>query len=308
MKKSISLAVIFCFLIPVACFGASDTLTKALGHITSVQAENGAWSRLRGEFPPEAEPTAWAVKVLAMTGGHGPDVEKGVAFLLKDQKPDGSWNNNTAHTAFAILGLTQAQKGDEAVKKGIAYLRSVQDEQGGFRRIGREGAPLTVYTAVVVDAFKAAGLAGGDPAVVRAVFWLKSCQNSDGGYGMPKGSPSVALGTAWSISAFRATGVDVQAPEVKNGVAYLLTMQGPSGGFSMSRGLPEDPEITAYAIMALKGLPAAKDALAKATANLGKVQHENGAFTSAAPIQFNRQPKENTQTTLFVAWALAEIE
>ena len=308
MKKFISLAVIICFLIPVAGFGASDTLTRALGHITSVQEENGAWSRLRGEFPPEAEPTGWAVKVLSMRRGQGPAVEKGVAFLLKDQKPDGSWNNNTAHTAFAILALTQAQRGGEAVRKGIAYLRGVQDGQGGFRRIGREGAPLTVYTAVVVDAFKAAGLAGEDPAVERAVSWLKSCQNGDGGYGMPKGSPSVALGTAWTIRALRATGVDVQAPEVRNGVACLLTMQAPSGGFSMGRGLPEDPEITAYAIMGLKGLPAALDAVARAAAYLGRAQHDDGAFTSAAPIQFNHQPKENTQTTLFVVWALTEIE
>jgi hypothetical protein len=85
-------------------------------------------------------------------------------------------------------------------------------------------------------------------------------------------------------------------------------MQAPSGGFSMSRGLPEDPEITAYAIMGLNGLPAALDAVARAAAYLGRAQHEDGAFTSAAPIQFNHQPKKNTQTTLFVAWALAEIE
>ncbi len=308
MKKFISLAVIVSLFIPVAGFAASDTLTKALGHIASVQEENGGWSRLRGEFPAEAEPTAWAVKVLSMRRTHAAAVEKGVAFLLKDQKPDGSWNNNTAHTAFAVLGLTQARKGGEAVGKGIAYLRGVQDEQGGFRRIGREGAPLTVYTAVVVDAFKAAGLAGDDPAVVKAVSWLKSCQNSDGGYGMPKGSPSVALGTAWSIRALRAAGVDANAPEIKKGVACLLTMQAPSGGFSMRRGLPEDPEITAYAIMALNGLPSGEDVVARAVAYLGKAQHEDGAFTSAAPIQFNQQPRKNTQTTLFVAWALAEIE
>ena len=105
MKKFISLAMIVCFLIPVAGFGASDTLTKALGHITSVQEENGAWSRLRGEFPAEAEPTSWAVKVLSMRRTQDQAVEKGVTFLLKDQKPDGSWNDNTAHTAFAILAL-----------------------------------------------------------------------------------------------------------------------------------------------------------------------------------------------------------
>ncbi len=41
-------------------------LKKAISHILSMQDESGAWSRLKGEFPCETEPTSWAVKILSM--------------------------------------------------------------------------------------------------------------------------------------------------------------------------------------------------------------------------------------------------
>jgi hypothetical protein len=59
-------------------------LKKAIDHILSVQDESGVWSRLRGEFSYETEPTSWAVKVLSMNGIAADKVEKGVRFILQD--------------------------------------------------------------------------------------------------------------------------------------------------------------------------------------------------------------------------------
>jgi prenyltransferase beta subunit len=310
MRKRLLIAVLFgLVLIPGLVFSSpEDTLKKATQYILSVQEENGAWSRAKGEFPPETEPTAWAVKALAMIGKAPEQAEKGIAFVLKDQKPDGSWNNNTAHTAFAIIALKQAGKGDEAVKRGFEYLRTVQDQEGGFRRIGKEGQPLTVYTAVVLCAAKDAGLAKNDPLVRMAMDWLMGCQNADGGYGMPKGTPSMALGTAWTVRALRAYGVAPASPFVQDAIEWILKVQKPTGGFSMVPPAPEDPEITAYVIMGLNGLTERREVLAKAADYLGKAQQADGAFISAAPIQFNKVAKKNTQTTAFVAWALAEMK
>jgi hypothetical protein len=88
----------------------------------------------------------------------------------------------------------------------------------------------------------------------------------------------------------------------------LLKTQKPSGGFSFVPPAPEDPEATAYAIMALSGLPDKKDAVQKALDYLAKVQQADGAYVSSAPVQFNKTPKKNTQTTAFVAWALSEAK
>jgi hypothetical protein len=156
MKKALYALILSLLLIPSLVLSA-DTLPKALGHIISMQEPNGGWSRLKEEFPAETEPTSWAVKVLAMNGMEKERVEKGVAFILKDQKPGGDWNNNTAHTAFALLALSQVKKGQAPCMNAVEYLRKVQDAAGGFRRIGTEGPPLTIYTSVVLCALAELG-------------------------------------------------------------------------------------------------------------------------------------------------------
>ena len=307
MKKLTLFAILAIVVIPLVVIAApQDTLRKAIVHIATMQDENGAWSRLKGEFPSEAEPTAWAIKALAMNGMAPEKVDKGVAFLLKDQRPDGSWNNNTANVGFAILALKQVNKGEEAIKKGIQYLRDVQDVDGGFKRLGKEGAPLTIYTAVVLVALKEAGTPRNDPMVRMAIDWLMGCQNADGGYGMPKGTPSMALSTAWTVRALSAYNVAPSTPFVQDAVEWLLKTQKPTGGFSVVPPAPEDPEATAYAIMALNKIPDKKMIVDKAVDYLSKAQQPDGAFISATPVHFNKVAKKNTQTTCFVAWALSE--
>jgi prenyltransferase beta subunit len=291
---------------PVAA-AASGTMAKAIAHVLAMQDENGAWSRLRGEFPAESEPTSWAVKVLSTLGREKKVVERGLSFILKDQRQDGSWNGNSAHTAFVVLALAEARKGAEAIDRAVEYLRKVQDEEGGFRRIGKEGQPLTVYTANVLFACKAAGLGEGDPMVDKALSWLRSCRGRDGGFPMTKGGDSIALATTWTIRALRALGAPPSAAGVRSTSKWLLAAQHASGGFSMTVSAPEDPEVTSLAICALRGLPHMEKTLERAVTYLCGAQEADGSFTSSMPMQFNNVAKKNTQTTLFVIWALSEV-
>ena len=61
------------------------------------------------------------------------------------------------------------------------------------RGSGKKVAPLTIYTAIVLAALKEAGIPRNDPMVRMAIDWLMGCQNADGGYAMPKGTPSLAF-------------------------------------------------------------------------------------------------------------------
>lgn len=307
MKKLALITLLVIIAIPLIVLAApQDTLRKAIVHIATVQDENGAWSRLRGEFPPEAESTAWAIIALTMNGIDPEKVDKGISFLLKDQRPDGSWSNNTAATAFTIMALKQAKKGEEAIQKAIQYLRNVQDVDGGFKRLGKEGAPLTIYTAVVLAALKDAGLPRNDPMVRMAIDWLMGCQNADGGYPMPKGTPSLSFSTGWTVRGLLAYGVSPTTPFVKDAVDYLLTTQKPSGGFAPVPPAPEDPEVTAYIIIGLSKFADKKNVVTKAVDYLSKIQQPDGAFISNFPVQFNKIAKKNTQTTCWVAWAISE--
>ena len=70
---------------------------------------------------------------------------------------------------------------------------------------------------------------------------------------------------------------------------------------------PEDPEITSLAIIALGTPPNMEEPILRAVEYLGRVQHSDGSFTGNTPMQFKGESKKNTQTTLFVAWALGEL-
>jgi len=281
-------------------------LQKAIRHIVSVQDENGAWSRLKGEFPPEAEPTSWAAKVLLMSKMAPGMAKKGIEFILSDQKPNGSWNDNTAHTGFAVIALQGADGGDRAVNRAVSYLRTVQHEEGGFQRNAGVGEPTTLHTSIVLFAMKETGYGIGDPMVKKALSWLAGCRNDDGGYGVSRGTPSVGFGTARAVKAFRMHGIPVTERSVREGIMWLLTTQKESGGFSMTPSSPEDPEITAYAVTALNEIDEYGEQIQKAVMYLEKAQEEDGSFASYAPIQFNGVTKKNTQTACFVALALLE--
>jgi prenyltransferase beta subunit len=286
---------------------SENILKKAISHIISAQDENGAWSRLKGEFPCETEPTSWAVKVLSMNKTALNKVRKGVQFILRDQQSDGSWNNNAAHTGFAVMALRETGMGDKAIGKAISYLRNVQHEEGGFQRTAGVGEPSILHTAIVLFAMREAGFGIGDPMVRKALVWLVSCQNKDGGYGISRRAPSVAFATTRAVKALRIYGTPSTEPFVKDGIAWLLTTQKESGGFAMAPDSLEDPEITAYALTIMDGLDAYKIQVDKAIEYLEQTQEADGTFKSYAPIQFNNVTKKNTQTACFVAWALLEM-
>jgi hypothetical protein len=283
-------------------------LQKAIRHIASTQDGEGAWSRLKGEFPAEAEPTSWATKVLSMSKMAPGMAKKGIGFILRDQKPNGSWNDNTAHTGFAIMALQGAEGSDKAVNRAVSYLRTVQHEEGGFQRNAGVGEPSTLHAAIVLFAMRETGYGMGDPMVKKALSWLAGCRNDDGGYGVSRGTPSVGFGTARAVKAFRMHGIPVVERSVRKGIMWLLATQKESGGFSMTPSFPEDPEITAYALTAINGIDEYEEQMQKAVRYLEKVQEEDGSFASYAPIQFDGVVKKNTQTACFVAWALLEAK
>ena len=51
------------------------------------------WPELRGQGPSTASQTAWAIMgLLAGDEEKSPEVSKGIQYLLRNQTPDGSWD------------------------------------------------------------------------------------------------------------------------------------------------------------------------------------------------------------------------
>lgn len=285
-------------------------LTKSMDYLLRIQNPDGSWPLVEKEGGSDLEATLWATRSLFLTTKPGRPgylrALKGLSFIVSSQQKDGGFSNNSAHTAFAIMAFKASGQGMGAVKRAVAWLKKVQNRDGGWR-VGLKGPSLSIYTSVVLTAFSMVGIPKTDACVQKGLAWLRDAQNGDGGWGMPKGGKSLSLSTSWALIALAGYGAGQYEPPMKKGLAWLTEAQtGRNGGFVIFRhpAITADPELTAYAILAFSHFKGYKERVSNAVAYLADVQRPSGVFVSNTPKEFKKKRKANTQTTCFVIWAL----
>jgi squalene-hopene/tetraprenyl-beta-curcumene cyclase len=137
-----------------------------------------------------------------------------------------------------------AQLGDQpgrskVLDRALDYLKNTQEKDGSW--YGRWGMNYIYGTWSVLCALNTAQIDRREPQVRRAVKWLASIQNSDGGWGENDKSysidykgyqpaPSTASQTAWALLGLMAAG-EVDHPAVERGIRYLLQRRQGKDGF-----------------------------------------------------------------------------
>ncbi|MBI3435061.1 MAG: squalene--hopene cyclase [Proteobacteria bacterium] len=135
---------------------------------------------------------------------------------------------------LAQLGDRQSQT---AVAAGIEFLRRTQRHDGSW--YGRWGVNYIYGTWSALCALNAAGIEPHSTMVGRAVTWLLSIQNADGGWGEDVSSygldyrghepaQSCASQTAWALLGLMAA-AQVDNPAVSRGLRYLMDTQQSDG-------------------------------------------------------------------------------
>jgi squalene-hopene/tetraprenyl-beta-curcumene cyclase len=123
------------------------------------------------------------------------------------------------------------------MKSALDWLRKDQHAEGSWW--GRWGVNYIYGTWSVLCALNAAGVDPANAMVRRAVRWLVTIQNSDGGWGESCDSyaldrrghepaPSIASQTAWALLGLMAAG-EVDHPAVIRGIAWLERHQAEDG-------------------------------------------------------------------------------
>ncbi|MFD3514052.1 prenyltransferase/squalene oxidase repeat-containing protein [Streptomyces sp. NPDC058657] len=130
--------------------------------------------------------------------------------------------------------LAQRTVGVRPATKAVDWLVGQQCDNGGFPAFRADAskacdAKVMVDTNATAAAVQALGALGGQDAAVRkAVDWLKSVQNKDGGWPYSPGTPSDANSTSIVIGALLSAGLkpkDAMAKDGKSPVQTLLTFQ-----------------------------------------------------------------------------------
>jgi squalene-hopene/tetraprenyl-beta-curcumene cyclase len=232
----------------------------------------GGWAfQYNNAYYPDLDDTA--VVVMAMdrarrqTGSHSYDaaIDRAREWILGMQSRDGGWAafdvNNleyylnsipfsdhgalldpptedvTARCVSMLAQLGETVDNSKAVADGVAYLRRTQLKEGSW--YGRWGMNYIYGTWSVLCALNAAGVDHQDPVMRKAVDWLVSIQNGDGGWGEDATSyrldysgfetaPTTASQTAWVLLGLMAAG-EVGHPAVARGMECLKSTQNEKG-------------------------------------------------------------------------------
>ena len=146
---------------------------------------------------------------------------------------------------IAMLSIVNKEKYNRHIKKAIQFIKKDQEEDGSW--FGRWGTNYVYGAWSVLTALEEAGEDPKQDYIRRAVAWLYSMQNDDGGWGegnesyyLPKHRrphSSTPFQTAWALLGLLAI-AEAKSEKVKYGIDYLLKQQ-------RQDGLWHDPSYTA---------------------------------------------------------------
>jgi squalene-hopene/tetraprenyl-beta-curcumene cyclase len=163
---------------------------KGLRWLLDLQNSDGGWPtfcRGWGHLPFDrsgADLTAHALRALAACGFRGQAIQRGLAYLARTQRADGSWvplwfgnqfapddENPTYGTARVLAAYRDLHRMDtDPARRGVSWLLGVQNPDGGWG--GLPGIPSSVEeTALAVEVLLAAG-SEATQAVNSGLAWL----------------------------------------------------------------------------------------------------------------------------------------
>ncbi|MBV8219992.1 MAG: terpene cyclase/mutase family protein, partial [Solirubrobacterales bacterium] len=263
------------------------------GHSLIGYVESGAGSSDPGDV--ERNILVAAAAGLPATSFGGRDL---VAELRADFRPNGSVNNQTNWTSFAVLALRAA--GVAPPRAAVSWLVRQQDGDGGFNFATRGGLSDVDDTGGVLEALAGIGGSAASHARARAVAYIRGQQDRDGGFPSMPGAGSNAQSTAFGVQGLFAAGVDAGSLHRRGAPSpldYLRSLIAADGHVRYSRSTDQTPVwVTAEALMALDGkaLPigpvARQVASALATAPAHPAAARPKPAASSRPLRHQSRP------------------
>jgi squalene-hopene/tetraprenyl-beta-curcumene cyclase len=200
---------------------AGAAVGRALTWLTGMQSRDGGWGAFDADNtstlvtklpfcdfgavidPPSADVTAHTVEALAAAGlGASRAARRGVAWLLRNQEPDGSWfgrwgANFVYGTGAVVPALIAAGvlPGKPCIRRAVSWLIAHQNPDGGWGEDLRSytdpdwagrGTSTASQTAWALLALLAAGGEDAMASATRGVGWLTTTQRPDGTWDEPQ--------------------------------------------------------------------------------------------------------------------------
>jgi squalene-hopene/tetraprenyl-beta-curcumene cyclase len=231
----------------------------------------GGWAfQFDNPFYPDVDDTSMVLMAILRAVNpaderHRGRIARGVNWILGMQSGDGGWgafdvDNNRLflndipfadHGALLdpstsdltgrcveLLAMLGWREDFPPIARALSFLRKEQEPFGAW--YGRWGVNYLYGTWSVLAGLKQLGADMSRPDVRRAVVWLASRQNPDGGWGetcrsyndpsLAGSGPSTPSQTAWALLGLMAAG-EMESRAVRRGIRHLLDTQNHEGGW-----------------------------------------------------------------------------
>jgi squalene-hopene/tetraprenyl-beta-curcumene cyclase len=264
----------------------------------TVSAAPGGWCfEYANEFYPDIDDTVMVLLALASqvdSVDGGPD-----ELRLVDHAPAESLAEGRRRVA--VLDALAA-----ASRRGLDWVLALQNRDGGWGAFDRDNdheflchVPFADHNAMidpstpdltgrVLESLGKLGRRAGDPAVDRAVTYIRRSQQADGSW-FGRWGVNYIYGTWQAIVGLSAAGVACDDPVIQRAANWLVAHQQPSGGWGESpdsyaqphlRGQgPETASQTAWALMGLVAAGRAQSpAATRGIAYLVRTQRDDGTW------------------------------
>jgi hypothetical protein len=148
--------------------------------------------RANGRIGPNVNSTIWGILTLRQAGERAP--RRAVRFVLAQQARSGGWawyvrgQPDSNDTSAAIEALRSAGLKGTPIRRGLAYLRRLQNRDGGFDLVPGRGSDAQ-STAWAVQAF----LAAGRPPPKGALAYLRRLRRPDGSFRYSRSYPTTPV-------------------------------------------------------------------------------------------------------------------
>ncbi|MBO2456455.1 prenyltransferase/squalene oxidase repeat-containing protein [Actinomadura violacea] len=243
-----------------------DELSRPVASLVDMQNPDGGWQVRKSLVGAQSDQSVTESTCAVLWALHGvgrsssdPVIADGLAWLESLQH-DGGWPSaapldgaapelRVFPTTCAVRTLARYGRGDAA--KGVAWLRAAQNDDGGWGSrpavAGQTQASSATHTAYTVIALLTAGVAATDPAVGRAVAYLRASFDpakdepweSSQDHSLINPATSARLefrhfATPWVLAALAMAGTGLDDPVVLTGTDRLLALQDPEGTWRSS--------------------------------------------------------------------------
>jgi len=242
----------------------------------TVRAEPGGWAfEYANDFYPDSDDTAIALSALQSL--FEPPAEGG-ALPADLHVADCRWAEGDAAETDPEEHSRRLARSSEAIRRGLAWMLAMQNDDGGWGAFDRNNnrrflcyVPFADHNAMidpstpdltghVLGALGELGRRVGDPAVDRAVEYLRRTQEANGSW-FGRWGVNYIYGTGEAMTGLAAVGLSPEDLMIRRGANWLLACQQPGGGWGESADSYEQPERagqgpatpsqTAWAIMGL---------------------------------------------------------